>query len=124
MVGVLTRLLSDGHVAGLYGARLGLNLVSWDRQLVARICKVISIGLVGLLAFFCRTKAARRDDPRLLGEWSLVVLTMLFVSERSWKHHFVTLLLPFTFLVAQMFRPALSRGAARSPRGASGWPPP
>jgi len=28
----------------------------------------------------------------------LVVLTMLFVSERSWKHHFVTLLLPYTYL--------------------------
>ena len=24
---------------------------------------------------------------------------MLFVSERSWKHHYVTLLLPYTYLV-------------------------
>ena len=37
-------------------------------------------------------RTTRRDDPRLLGEFSLVVLTMLFVSERSWKHHFVTVL--------------------------------
>jgi hypothetical protein len=26
---------------------------------------------------------------------------MLFLSERSWKHHFVTLLLPYTYLMAQ-----------------------
>ena len=54
---------------------------------------------MGLLAFLCRTRTTRRDDPRLLGEFSLVVLTMLFVSERSWKHHFVTLLLPYTYLM-------------------------
>jgi hypothetical protein len=54
--------------------------------------------LVGLLALFCRTRTDRRDDPRLLGEFALVVLTMLFVSERSWKHHYVTLLLPYTYL--------------------------
>ena len=32
---------------------------------------------------------------------------MLFVSERSWKHHFVTLLLPYTFLVWDLYFPGL-----------------
>ncbi len=41
-----------------------------------------------------------------MGEIALVVLTMLFVSERSWKHHFVTLLLPYTFLVWELYFPA------------------
>ncbi len=36
-----------------------------------------------------------------MGEFSLVVLTMLFVSERSWKHHFVTLMLPYAFVVTR-----------------------
>ena len=63
--------------------------------------KGVSVGFLVLLALFCRTKTDRRDDPRLLGEFSLVVLTMLFLSERSWKHHFVTLLLPYTYLMAQ-----------------------
>ena len=31
---------------------------------------------------------------------------MLFVSERSWKHHFVTLLLPYTYLVWEFYFPA------------------
>jgi hypothetical protein len=63
----------------------------------------LSVGLIGLLALFCRTRIERRDDPRLLGEFALVVLTMLFVSERSWKHHYVTLLLPYTYLTYRVF---------------------
>ena len=35
---------------------------------------------------------------------------MLFVSERSWKHHYVTLLLPYTYLT---YRVADARGLAR-----------
>ena len=34
---------------------------------------------------------------------------MLFVSERSWKHHYVTLLLPITYLAYRMFRPDITR---------------
>lgn len=105
MVGVLSRLLTevpsaDAH--GNSGVQVDLNLVAWDPRQVVKFLKLISLALVGLLAVFCRTRATRRDDPRLLGEFSLVVLTMLFVSERSWKHHFVTLLLPTTYLVYRM----------------------
>ena len=63
------------------------------------------VGLVGLLGLFCRTPTKDRFDPRLLGEFSLVVLTMLFASERSWKHHYVTLLLPYTYLAYRVFMP-------------------
>src|SRR4029077_13253518 len=42
-------------------------------------------------------------DPRLLGEVALVVLTMLFVSERSWKHHYVTVIIPYSFLMYEFF---------------------
>lgn len=99
MVGVLTRLLTDTKTGGgRYDVHLDLNLVSWPPRLVGLLLKAVSVGLVGLLALFCRTRTERRDDPRLLGEFALVVLTMLFVSERSWKHHYVTLLLPYTYL--------------------------
>ena len=56
-------------------------------------------------------KADRRDDPRLLGEFALVVLAMLFISERSWKHHYVTVLLPITYLAYRAFDPRVARGA-------------
>jgi alpha-1,2-mannosyltransferase len=77
----------------------------------------VALGLVGLLALLGRTRTDRRDDPRLLGEFSLVVLTMLFVSERSWKHHFVTVLLPYTYLTYRVGVATLSpkvRGALAS----------
>src|SRR5207249_4977305 len=111
MVGVLTRLLTDGKMGGRYGLQLDLNVVAWDRTTVVLLIKALSVAWVGLLAFLCRTRTDRRDDPRLLGEFSLVVLTMLFISERSWKHHYVTLLLPYTYLV---YRVAAAGVSARA----------
>lgn len=109
MVGVLTRLLTEGKVAaGRYALHHRVNLVAWDPKVVVYLIKALSIALVGLLAWLCRTRTTRRDDGRLFGEFALVVLTMLIVSERSWKHHFVTLLLPYTYLVYQMSLPRLS----------------
>ena len=102
MVGVLTRLLTATKTGdGRYDLHQAVNLVSWDPRTVRYLIKGLSLGFVGLLAVLCRTRTARRDDPRLLGEFALVVLTMLFLSERSWKHHFVTMLLPFTYLMAR-----------------------
>jgi hypothetical protein len=99
MVGVLTRLLTDTRTGtGRYDVHLDLNLVSWPPRVVGYLVKAISFSLLGLLAWLCRTSPQRRDDPRLFGEFALVVLVMLFVSERSWKHHFVTVLLPYTYL--------------------------
>jgi hypothetical protein len=113
MVGVLTRLLTEiPPGTNRYDLHLDVNIASWPPQLVSYLVKFLSLALVGLLAFFCRTDPANRRDPRFLGEMSLVVLTMLFISERSWKHHFVTLLLPYTFLVRELFfgpRSPLSR---------------
>jgi hypothetical protein len=111
MVGVLTRLLTDTKLgSGRYDVHLDLNLVSLPRPLVGLLLKGLSLGLVGVLALFCRTRTARRDDPRLLGEFALIVLTMLFVSERSWKHHYVTLLLPYTYLTFRVLQAPLGRG--------------
>ncbi len=106
MVGVLTRLLTEiPPGTNRYDLHLDVNVVSWPPQVVGYLVKFLTLVLVGLLAFFCRTRAQDRRDPRFLGEISLVVLTMLFVSERSWKHHFVTLLLPYTFLVWELYFP-------------------
>jgi len=106
MVGVLTRLLTEAPPAAgpsRYALNVDVNLVAWDRASVVALIKLVSLGMVGLLAVFCRTRASRRDDARLLGEFSLVALTMLFVSERSWKHHYVLLLLPYTYLVCRLW---------------------
>jgi hypothetical protein len=49
----------------------------------------------------------------LAAEFSLVVLGMLLFSERTWKHHCVTLVLPFSVLAYYL--------AAVRPAGAFRW---
>jgi alpha-1,2-mannosyltransferase len=106
VVGVISRLLTSPlHGQGPYNVDLDVNIVSLPPAAVRVMIKVVTAALLGLLAFFCRTRTGDRRDPRLLGEFALVVLTMLFVSERSWKHHYVTVLLPITYLVSEFFSP-------------------
>jgi alpha-1,2-mannosyltransferase len=102
--GVLMRLLTvltPGN--GRYDTHLDLHITSLPPWMVNYVIKAIALCLLGLLAILCRTKTTDRRDPRLLGEVALVVLTMLFVSERSWKHHYVTVLLPYSYLVCEFF---------------------
>jgi hypothetical protein len=102
--GVFSRLLT--HLTpgqGRYDPHLVLNVLSLPPKLVSYLIKAIAICFVGLLAVLCRTRTTDRRDPRLLGEISLVVLTMLFVSERSWKHHYVTVLIPYSYLMYEFF---------------------
>jgi alpha-1,2-mannosyltransferase len=40
----------------------------------------------------------KRGSPQLAAEYSLICVGMLLFSERTWKHHCVTLLLPFAVL--------------------------
>ena len=104
LLAVLMRLLTNlipGH--GRYDPHLDVNVVSLPAWVVAYLFKALAVAMLGLLAFLCRTKTSDRRDPRLLGEISLIVLTMLFLSERSWKHHYVTVLLPYSFLVGEFF---------------------
>jgi alpha-1,2-mannosyltransferase len=104
LFGVLSRLFTQMTPGpGRYEVSFDLNLASWPPWIVNYLIKGVAISLLALLAFLCRTKTSDRSDPRLLGEIALVVLTMLFVSERSWKHHYVTVLLPYSYLVCEFF---------------------
>jgi hypothetical protein len=72
-----------------------------------------------LLAALAASRAprAQRDSDRTLGEWALFALAMLFVSERSWKQHYVTLCLPLAYLC---WRLAREPAGARDKRIAAG----
>jgi hypothetical protein len=50
------------------------------------------------LVWSCRTPTEPRGGWRLSAEFGLILLGMLLFSERTWKHHCVTLLLPFGVL--------------------------
>src|SRR5271165_2934560 len=121
MVGVLTRLLTEIPLGtNRYDLHLDVHLVSWPPQAVSYLVKFLTIALLALLAFFCRTPTDNRRDPRLLAEIALVVLTMLFISERSWKHHFVTLLVPYAYLVWEFYFPSKGPGSRWGIAGALG----
>src|SRR5262249_53876824 len=78
IVGVLYRLFTPrAHGSGPYALDHDVNIVSLAPGTVRLMIKIIVGTLLGLLALLCRTRASDRRDPRLLGEFALVVLTML-----------------------------------------------
>jgi alpha-1,2-mannosyltransferase len=58
----------------------------------------------------CRTPTADRRRSRLGMEYAIVLLGMLLFSERTWKHHAVTLVLPFAVLSYQLAAGGLNSG--------------
>jgi hypothetical protein len=62
---------------------------------------------VGCVVLFCWAPADRRG-LRTAAEVSVVLLGMLLFSERTWKHHGVTLILPLAVLTA-----ALAQGSPK-----------
>ncbi len=58
-------------------------------------CEVLFAGVV---VWCCRTPPRVGTGWRLNAEFAIVMLGMLLFSERTWKHHCVTLLLPFAVL--------------------------
>jgi hypothetical protein len=62
------------------------------RVLVQACAAAFALLVVGA----CRAPTAPRQGWRLAAEYGLVVLGMLLFSERTWKHHCVTLLVPFS----------------------------
>ncbi len=55
----------------------------------------ISLAFVLSLAWLCRTPGRQRIDIRLWLELALVLVAMLLLSERTWKHHGTTLVLVY-----------------------------
>lgn len=93
------------------------HLVELDPALVQGIVKMTFVLYLGLLAWSCRTPLDRRGDWRLVAEFGLVVLGMLLFSERTWKHHCVTLILPAAVLSRAIVGKPGAEAGAPSPRG-------
>jgi len=57
------------------------------------------LAFVAVVLAACRTPRDERPGWRLPAEFSIIFLGMLLFSERTWKHHAVTLLLPWTVVL-------------------------
>ena len=78
---------------------------------------MLTLLFAAVVVWSCRTGTRERGDWRLAAEYSLIVLGMLLFSERTWKHHCVTLVLPFAVLVYGL---AVLRLTGRARRGLIG----
>jgi alpha-1,2-mannosyltransferase len=73
----------------------------------ARLLVKLAMAAFGVaILCLCRWPAHRPDVPRgglaLAAEFAFITLGMLLFSERTWKHHAVTLILPFAVLTAAL----------------------
>lgn len=90
---------SDYDAAGNYMPLVYHNVLNLSTESAKWIVK----GCMGLFALLvvcvCRTRSGtdRRAWP-MPAEYALIILGMLLFSERTWKHHAVTLVLPFAVL--------------------------
>jgi hypothetical protein len=74
------------------------NLANVDPVVLRWLLKGLMAGFALVVMWRCRTPTDERPSWQLLAEFSVVLLGMLLFSERTWKHHCVTLLLPFAVL--------------------------
>jgi alpha-1,2-mannosyltransferase len=109
--GLIARLVTD---APSFASYIGSDYVPLRYQNIADIgpagAKWLVKGCMGLFALLviwtCRAPIRAAGKPEgevrrgwpLAAEYGLIVVGMLLFSERTWKHHCVTLLLPFAVL--------------------------
>jgi hypothetical protein len=74
------------------------NFLSLSHDSARWIVKGFMVAFAVGAVLVCRTATHDRDGWRLAAEFSIVLLGMLLFSERTWKQHCVTLLLPFAVL--------------------------
>ncbi|MFT5051223.1 MAG: alpha-1,2-mannosyltransferase [Chlamydiales bacterium] len=111
LFGVLARYLTDAVAIEAdppkfpQDVRIGLLALQGAAFRAVHLCTCLAV-LAGMLLSL-RPRVAERNGLAVLGEFSMLALAMVMLSERSWKHHYVLLAFPLAFLVAQCV-PALS----------------
>jgi hypothetical protein len=113
--GLLHRILSDepsfsefdGDRKVVLETHNVLSLTPATVQGIVIGCMIV-MAVAGMV--FCRTSIEARPRLQLMAEFSVVVLGMLLFCERTWKHHCVTLLLPFSVISYCLAAPLFSRG--------------
>jgi len=89
-----------------------INFASLDPATSRWLWRALAGAAVVGLWWVSRSPTASTDRRWLEHELALVLLAMLLLSERSWKHHYVTILPSFVALISWI---AQRRGAAARP---------
>ncbi len=97
--GVMVRFLSEPSGRNLENLDYAFSVFSLSHEQARLIIRGVMLTLIGILAFTCRAKTKSKDNFFLAVEYSIVLLTMLYFNERSWKHHFVLAAFPYAIWV-------------------------
>ena len=83
------------------------NFVALPSRAAKAITQAAMVVFGLLILWVCTPRTVRNPTdnrltlwPRLAAEWSLILVGMLLLSERTWKHHAVTLALPWAVIVS------------------------
>ncbi|MFT7485221.1 MAG: alpha-1,2-mannosyltransferase [Candidatus Paceibacteria bacterium] len=99
LFGVLARYVTDSVAIPDITSGMGnirIHFASLSAGAFHRLHQALSALLLGSLLW----RSAGRERAGTLAQFSMLALAMLFLSERSWKHHYVLLVFPVAFLVA------------------------
>jgi hypothetical protein len=99
LLGVLARLFSEAVAIPAHPPRYPADVYVNVLALSPEALRLLHRGACALvLVLMLRWTRGPREGARVLGEWALVTLAMLMLSERSWKQHYVVLLFPLAYL--------------------------
>lgn len=103
LYGVLLRILSNAglltieHMSVNQAMEIGMEDMARPVTALGNLIRpCITVGVIGSLAWLCRHRIQRRADIRIWLEFALVLVAMLLMGERTWKHHATTL--PIVYL--------------------------
>lgn len=103
LLGVLARVASDVTAIrarpGVFDEDVSIHVLSLAPGALQAVFRGCALGLVAFAAWCACVPRSRRGSADTLGELALVTLLMLFLSERSWKQHYVTLCVPVVYLL-------------------------
>ena len=103
LLGVVGRIASDSVAIrarpGVFESNVSIHVLSLAPGALQVVVRSCALALVAFAAWCACVPRTRRSGPDSLGELALVTLLMLFLSERSWKQHYVTLCIPVTYLL-------------------------
>jgi alpha-1,2-mannosyltransferase len=102
LLGVLARLFTDSTAIRarppLFPEDVSIALASLSDAQLRLLWAAGAAAVLGFAAWCSRVPRERRAGPETTAELALVLLAMLFLSERSWKQHYVTLCVPIAWL--------------------------
>jgi hypothetical protein len=112
--GVVHRLLThspsfSAYPDGVYTPTEYHNVADIGRDGARWLVRAAQVGFILAMVLLCRTPRSARGGWRLGAEFAFILVGMLIFSERTWKHHAVTLALPFAVLAYALATLPLSR---------------